>query len=71
MSFQFPTGQDVTVVVSKNGGRYRLQSDTLEAMWLVGEADCEARRALRAAQHVTPTQCDTHHTSPSMHARAA
>ncbi|KAF5831159.1 PTHB1 C-terminus-domain-containing protein [Dunaliella salina] len=35
LSFQFASGHDVTVLVSKNAGRYRLQSDTLEAMWMV------------------------------------
>mmetsp|Transcript_14226 Transcript_14226/g.38566 ORF Transcript_14226/g.38566 Transcript_14226/m.38566 type:complete len:906 (-) Transcript_14226:247-2964(-) len=35
LSFQFASGHDVTVLVSKNAGRYRLQSDTLEAMWMI------------------------------------
>lgn len=35
LSFKYPGGQDVSVLVSKNGGRYRLQSSCLEAMWLV------------------------------------
>ena len=35
LSFKYPSGQDVSVLVSKNGGRYRLQSSCLEAMWLV------------------------------------
>lgn len=35
LSFKYPGGQDVTILVSKNGGRYRLQSSSLEAMWLV------------------------------------
>ena len=34
LSFQFYSGQDCTILVSKTGGRYRLQSDQLEAMWL-------------------------------------
>ncbi|GLC42379.1 Protein PTHB1 [Pleodorina starrii] len=36
MSFQFyGGGGDVTILVSKAGGRYRIQSDVLEAMWLI------------------------------------
>lgn len=35
VSFKYPGGQDVSILVSKNGGRYRLQSSCLEAMWLV------------------------------------
>jgi Bardet-Biedl syndrome 9 protein len=35
LSFKYPGGQDVAILVSKNGGRYRLQSSSLEAMWLI------------------------------------
>ena len=35
LSFQYPTGADATMLVSKNAGRYRLQSDCFEAMGLV------------------------------------
>ncbi|KAG2452068.1 hypothetical protein HYH02_003104 [Chlamydomonas schloesseri] len=36
MTFQFYGGLgDVTILVSKAGGRYRIQSDVLEGMWLV------------------------------------
>jgi hypothetical protein len=35
MSFQFGGGQEVTILVSKNAGRYRLQADCFQAMWLV------------------------------------
>ncbi|GFR41608.1 hypothetical protein Agub_g2332 [Astrephomene gubernaculifera] len=36
LSFQFHGGcGDVTILVSKAGGRYRIQSDVLEALWLV------------------------------------
>ena len=34
LSFQHYSGQDCTILVSKQGGKYRLQSDHLEAMWL-------------------------------------
>lgn len=35
LSFRYPGGQEVSVLVSKSGGRYRLQASCLEAMWLV------------------------------------
>lgn len=35
VSFRYPGGQEVSILVSKNSGRYRLQSGCLEAMWLV------------------------------------
>jgi Bardet-Biedl syndrome 9 protein len=35
MSFQFSAGQEVSILVSKNAGRYRLQADCFQAMWLV------------------------------------
>lgn len=35
MSFQYGTGQTATILVSKNVGRYRVQSDSFEAIWLV------------------------------------
>jgi hypothetical protein len=35
MSFKFGQGQEVSVLVSKNAGRYRLQADCFQAMWLV------------------------------------
>ncbi|GLI70845.1 hypothetical protein VaNZ11_015856, partial [Volvox africanus] len=45
LSFQFYGGAgDVTILVSKAGGRYRIQSDVLEAMWLIA-AELTARLA--------------------------
>ncbi|XP_077997147.1 protein PTHB1-like isoform X2 [Glandiceps talaboti] len=35
LGFQFLSGPKVTVLASKTSQRYRLQTDTLEAMWLV------------------------------------
>jgi len=35
LTFQYYTGQDVTILVSKNAGRYRVQSGALEALWLI------------------------------------
>ena len=35
MSFQFQAGGDATILVSKNGGRYRIQASSFEALWLL------------------------------------
>jgi hypothetical protein len=35
LSFQYPNGSDATILVSKNASRYRLQSDSFQAMGLV------------------------------------
>lgn len=35
MSFRYEQGPVVTILVSKTAGRYRLQSDNFEAMWLI------------------------------------
>ncbi|KAL0477412.1 peptidyl-tRNA hydrolaseB1 [Acrasis kona] len=34
MTFQYCDGSDVTMLISKNAGRYRIQSSTFEALWL-------------------------------------
>ena len=33
ISFQYNNGADVTIIVSKNAGRFRLQSSRFEAIW--------------------------------------
>ncbi|CEG45305.1 bardet-biedl syndrome parathyroid hormone-responsive b1 [Plasmopara halstedii] len=35
LSFQYYNGIDVTILVSKNAGRYRIQSNELEALWMI------------------------------------
>ena len=35
MSFKYFSGEVVTTIVSKNAGRYRIQSDSNTAMWLI------------------------------------
>lgn len=35
LSFQYFNGADATILVSKSAGRYRIQSGSLEALWLV------------------------------------
>lgn len=37
ISFQYSNGVDVTIIVSKNAGRFRLQSSRFEAIWLILE----------------------------------
>ena len=44
VSFAYGDGSDVTVIVSKNAGRYRLQSSTFGAMWLVLDELCHRLR---------------------------
>ena len=50
MSFAYGDGSDVTVIVSKNAGRYRLQSSTFGAMWLVLDELCHRLRRYYAAR---------------------
>jgi len=35
MSFKYMRGPLVTILISKSAGRYRIQSDSFEAMWLI------------------------------------
>eukprot|EP01012_Entosiphon_sulcatum_P026014 TRINITY_DN3140_c0_g1_i1.p1 TRINITY_DN3140_c0_g1~~TRINITY_DN3140_c0_g1_i1.p1 ORF type:complete len:869 (-),score=169.44 TRINITY_DN3140_c0_g1_i1:72-2678(-) len=35
LTFQYTTGADATILVSKNAGRYRIQSGSFEALWLL------------------------------------
>lgn len=51
MSFQYYNGKDVTILVSKNAGRYRIQSDYLESLWLVSN-----ELVLRLTEHFETTQ---------------
>jgi len=41
LSFQYFSGHDVTILVSKSAGRYRLQSGSFEALWLIADALCQ------------------------------
>jgi hypothetical protein len=42
MSFGYFCGGDATILVSKMGGRYRLQAGTLEALTMLSAALCDA-----------------------------
>ena len=35
MTFKYARGPAVTILVSKSAGRYRIQSDSFEAIWLI------------------------------------
>lgn len=35
ISFRYFAGPDATIIVSKNAGRYRIQSSHFEALWLI------------------------------------
>ncbi|KAJ0412357.1 hypothetical protein ATCC90586_009547 [Pythium insidiosum] len=44
LSFQYYNGVEATILVSKNAGRYRIQSTELEALWLVSSELVERLR---------------------------
>ncbi|KAF1331690.1 Pthb1 protein, partial [Globisporangium splendens] len=46
MSFQYYNGVDATILVSKNAGRYRIQSNELEALWMVSKELVERLRSV-------------------------
>ncbi|ETV66245.1 hypothetical protein, variant 1 [Aphanomyces astaci] len=54
LSFQYYNGIDVTILVSKNAGRYRIQSTELDALWMVSNELVDRLQLL----HVQQTQGD-------------
>lgn len=50
MSFQYYNGVDATILVSKNAGRYRIQSNELEALWMVSRELVDRLRATFASR---------------------
>ncbi|RHZ21911.1 hypothetical protein DYB37_004755 [Aphanomyces astaci] len=52
LSFQYYNGIDVTILVSKNAGRYRIQSTELDALWMVSNELVDRLQLL----HVQQTQ---------------
>ena len=48
MSMRYACGSDATVVVSRQGGRYKIQSDSFHPMWLLTDELCTRLRALFA-----------------------
>eukprot|EP00877_Chromochloris_zofingiensis_P007511 jgi/Chrzof1/3012/Cz12g08060.t1 len=56
LSFQYYSGQEVTIVVSKNAGRYRIQADCFQAMWLITQELCRRLSSYYASSHGKPNQ---------------
>ena len=54
VSFQFWCGDEVTIIVSKSAGRYRLQSNQSEALWLLAEELQQRLRVYFAAETAPP-----------------
>lgn len=50
LSFQYYNGIDATILVSKNAGRYRIQSNELEALWMVSSELVARLKALFEAK---------------------
>lgn len=50
LSVRFVSGQEATIIVSRTGGRYRVQSDHFHPMWLFADELCTRLRALFAGQ---------------------
>ncbi|KAF0691828.1 Aste57867_17017 [Aphanomyces stellatus] len=58
LSFQYYNGVDVTILVSKNAGRYRIQSTELDALWMVSNELVDRLQLL----HLQQTQSDDSET---------
>eukprot|EP00775_Hariotina_reticulata_P008314 gene8314-8499_t len=54
MSFAYSSGQVASILGSKNGGRYRLQSDCFQSVWLVMQELCKRLMAHFAAAEGKP-----------------
>jgi Bardet-Biedl syndrome 9 protein len=53
LSFQYFSGHDVTILVSKNAGRYRLQAGSFEALWLIADELCRRLTTYFRYEHVS------------------
>ncbi|RHY32819.1 hypothetical protein DYB32_002195 [Aphanomyces invadans] len=53
LSFQYYNGVDVTILVSKNAGRYRIQSTELDALWMVSNELVDRLQLLNVQQTQT------------------
>lgn len=56
VTVQYWCGDTVTAIVSKSAGRYRLQSDNFEAMWLLAEDLCARLAAYFALEPQMPPE---------------
>jgi Bardet-Biedl syndrome 9 protein len=59
MSFQYYNGVDATILVSKNAGRYRIQSNELEALWMVSKELVERLEALYQSNDMRLSNSDS------------
>lgn len=53
LSFQYYNGVEATILVSKNAGRYRIQSNELEALWMVSSELVARLKAIFASHSPT------------------
>ena len=60
MSFQYYNGVEATILVSKNGGKYRIQSNELEALWMVSHQLVERLQALYQRENGGVVSDDDH-----------
>ncbi|KAG9403741.1 hypothetical protein AC1031_005229 [Aphanomyces cochlioides] len=60
LSFQYYNGVDVTILVSKNAGRYRIQATELDALWMVANELVDRLQLL----HLQQTQNDDSEAAP-------
>lgn len=58
MSFELRAGGTVTILVSKTGGRYRLQSDRFAALWLLVQVCGLCRNVHCSCCHAHSLNCD-------------
>ena len=59
LSFQYSGGGDASILVSKNGGRYRVQASTFECLWLMtSELVRRLKTTFRRDQNPPPLRID-------------
>lgn len=61
VSFKYYSGADVSILVSKNAGRYRIQGGTLEALWL---ASSQLVERLKRYSHASGSQLEFTYSEP-------
>ncbi|OQR94210.1 hypothetical protein THRCLA_08223 [Thraustotheca clavata] len=64
LSFQYYNGIDVTILVSKNAGRYRIQSSELDALWMVSNELVERLQLLYEASGEDQTPLEIQYQDP-------
>ncbi|KAF0973998.1 hypothetical protein FDP41_006981 [Naegleria fowleri] len=56
LTFQYSNGKDATILVSKNAGRYRVQSSSLDAMYILVKETIRRLKQCAAALHMEDKQ---------------